>query len=145
MDVMDINIDNAWFIYLFIFLYFFTFSRKVDGCLSGLICMCVCMFSVFVIALCICVVSIFDTLSSSMECVCVLICLFMRDTERQRHRQRERSRLHVGSPMWDLILEFQDHVLSPRQMLTHSTAEPPRWPLYGVCFMCFFFIHLSRK
>ena len=43
------------------------------------------------------------------------ISLFMRDTERERNRDRDtgirRSRLLAGSPMWDLILDLQDHAL----------------------------------
>ena len=34
-----------------------------------------------------------------------------RVTERGRDIGRGRSRLHAGSPMWDLILEHQDHTL----------------------------------
>ena len=35
----------------------------------------------------------------------------MRDTHTQKGRDtgRRRSRLHAGSPMWDSILEPQDH------------------------------------
>ena len=40
------------------------------------------------------------------------IYLFMRDTERGRDIGRGRSRLPARSPMWDLISELQDHVLS---------------------------------
>ena len=49
----------------------------------------------------------------------LLYYLFMRDIG------RERSRVPAGSPMWNLILELQDHTLSGRQTLT---AEPPRCP-----------------
>ena len=41
------------------------------------------------------------------------IYLFMRDTGRERESRdtgRGRSRLHVGSPMWDLIPGLQDHM-----------------------------------
>ena len=54
------------------------------------------------------------------------IYLFMTDTKREREREREReaktqaegerSRLHVGSPMWNLIPGLQDYTLSSRQM-----------------------------
>ena len=42
-----------------------------------------------------------------------------RQGERGRDTGRGRSRLHAGSLMGDLILGFQDHALSQRQMLNH--------------------------
>ena len=47
------------------------------------------------------------------------IYLFMRD----RDTGRGRSRLHAGSPMWDLIPELQDDIMSRRQMLNRRVTQ----------------------
>ena len=58
----------------------------------------------------------------------------MRDTERARGRDtgRGRSSLHTGSPMWDLILGFQDHAPRPKagvKLLSHPGIglQPRAW------------------
>ena len=56
--------------------------------------------------------------------------------ERGRDTGRGRSRLHAGSPMWDLILELQDHALSRMQMLN-------RWATQGSQDHLILKIHLS--
>ena len=67
------------------------------------------------------------------------IYLFMRDTERGKDTGRGRSRLHAGSPMRDLILSLQDHVLGRRQALNRwATQGSPRLYCYQISTaLCF--------